>query len=200
MYWIRSAVKRNQIHQSRVIAIPQRLYENHKRIKRVRKELILKLDRNPTKDELAEATGMSIVQIDRCLTAMAQECYSLDHAVANPLKPLNADTKHNTMYELVDGKSDETCIQRVEQTLFREDLIDTLRRHLTEEEVNLLLLRYGLSGASNPSVKNGTMTIADISRTVGLKPDKVRRMINKSLKQLKVVIGSEWFEYEREVL
>ena len=200
MYWIRSAVKRSQIQQSRVINVPQRLYENHKRILRVRKELIVKLDRNPTKEELSVAVGMSVVQIDRCLTAMAQECYSLDHAVVNPQKPMNADSKHNTMYEIVEGRRDESNIHKMEQLFFREDLIDALHRHLTEEEVNLLLLRYGLGGAGNPSVKNGSMTIAEISRNVGLKPDKVRRMINKSLKHLKAVIGTEWFEYEREML
>jgi DNA-binding IclR family transcriptional regulator len=48
------------------------------------------------------------------------------------------------------------------------------------------------------SVKNGPLTIAELSRKVGMKPDKVRRMINKSLKQMKAVIGEEWKDFEQE--
>lgn len=199
MYWIRSAVKRSQVSQSRVVAVPQRLYENHKRIRRTRTELMAKLDRPPTIEELGEAVGMSKTQIERCLTAMAQECYSLDYGVANPLKPMNADSEHNTLYELVEGRTEESQNRKLDQSFLREDLIEALRKHLPEEEVNLLLLRYGLTDTIPRSVKNGSLTIAEISRIVGLKPDKVRRMINKSLKQLKAVFGPEWLEYERDL-
>ena len=200
MYWIRSAVKRDQIYQSRVITVPQRLYENHKRILRVDKELRAALDRPPTKKELGEAVGMSQIQVERCLRAMSQRCFSMDQQMTNSKKPMSGDADQDTMYEIVASKNDDSG--DIKHVFFREDLINALFRHLTEEEANLLLLRYGLMDSETPNMKpNGNlMTIAEISRIVELKPDKVRRLINKSLRELKTSFSSEsWVEYEREM-
>lgn len=197
MYWIRSAVKRNQIFQSRVITVPQRLYENHKRINRVQKELAENLGRPPTKKEIGEVVGMSEVQIDRCCNAMAQRCYSLDQQVSNPLKPLNTNSQ-DTMYELIESRTDDGDYNKLKHIFLREDLIETLNRHLSPEQAQLLLLRYGLTDELPIKAKNAPLTIAEVSRMVDMKPDKVRRLINKSLKQLKAVIGDEWRDFEIE--
>jgi RNA polymerase primary sigma factor len=198
MYWIRSAIKRNQILQSRIVTVPPRLFENHKRINRVQKELKDSLNRDPTKKELAQAVGMSAIQIDRCLAAMSQKCFSLDQQIANPLKPNSANEK-GTMYELVASKTDDGDYNQLKHVFLREDLIETLYRHLSEEEATLLLLRYGLVDTTPQNLNTGPLTIAEVSRMAGLKPDKVRRMINRSLKHLKAVIGNEWVDYDREL-
>jgi RNA polymerase primary sigma factor len=197
MYWIRSAVKRSQIVQSRVITVPQRLYENHKRILRTEKEMWTSLGRRPTKKEIGEAIGMSENQVVRCITAMNQRCYSLDQGIYNTKKPLEADGEH-TLIEIVDGRTDDGGYDRQKHEFLREDLIETLNRHLTKDEVELLLLRYGLHDDLPPEYGEGPLTIANVSQVVGLKPDKVRRMINKALKQLQAIIGDEWRDYERE--
>jgi RNA polymerase sigma factor (sigma-70 family) len=199
MYWIRSSVKRCQIFQSRVVTVPQRLYENHKRILRLDRELRYSLNRPPTKQELSEAVGMSEVQVDRCIAAMSQRCYSLDQGIFNMKKPMSGDANKDTMYELVASKTDDGDYNKYERLFLREDLIETLYRHLSEEEVTLLLLRYGLMDSVKQEVKvHGPLTIAEVSRSVGLKPDKVRRMINKSLKSLKMIIGDEWDGFEHD--
>ena len=201
MYWIRSAIKRQQIFQSRVITVPQRLYENHKRILRVEKDLKESLGRNPTKSEVGEVVGMSELQIDRCTTAMAQRCYSLDQHIINTKKPMNGDAEKETMYELVSSRVDNSDYNSLQRVFLREDLVETLYRHLSEEEATLLMLRYGLMDSATQSLKaGGPLTIAEVSRLVGLKPDKVRRMINRSLDQLKAIIGDEWRGYEQDLL
>ena len=199
MYWIRSAVKRSQIFQSRPIPVPQRLYENHKRLVRVEKELKETLGRQPTKKEIGGVVGMSVTQVERCFTAMEQRCYSMDQGISNTLKPNNGDREMNSMYDIVESKEDGE--QNKQKRIFiREDLIETLNRHLEPEAVNLLLLRYGLKDDTTlPNGLAGPLTIAEVSKLVGIKPDKVRRMINNSLKQLKFLIGEEWEDFEREL-
>lgn len=198
MYWIRSAVKRNQIYQSRIVTVPQRLFENHKRIIRVQQEMTESHGRPPTKKEIGDAIGMSENQVDRCCSAMAQRCYSLDQQISNPLKPMNLANEKDTMYEIVESRTADNDYNKVKHVFLREDLIETLNRHLSDEEATLLLLRYGLVDSVPKNVKNGPLTIAEVSRMVGMKPNKVRRMINKSLKQLKAVIGDEWKDFEKE--
>mmetsp|Transcript_16402 Transcript_16402/g.46963 ORF Transcript_16402/g.46963 Transcript_16402/m.46963 type:complete len:579 (+) Transcript_16402:223-1959(+) len=198
MYWIRSSIKRGQIMQSRVVTVPQRLYENHKRVMKVQAQMIADLGRAPTKKELAKAVDMTEVQLDRCLIAMGQRCYSLDQQISNPLKPLTSAAREDTMYDLVESKTDDRDYNKQTHMFLREDLISMLESQLSEEEVYLLLLRYGLLDSAD-NLKNGPLTIAEVSRLVGYKPDKVRRIINRSLKHMKAVIGNEWVEYEREL-
>ena len=198
MYWIRSSIKRGQVTQSRIVTVPQRLYENHKRVVKVRAELTEDLGRKPTASELAQEVGLTEVQLERCLTAMAQRCYSLDQQITNPLKPNDFD-KQDTMYDMIESKTDDCDYSSMRHRMLREDLVSTLHRHLTEEEVRLLLLRYGLDESGQQSLENKPLTIAEVSRMAGYKPDKVRRMINRSLKHMKAVIGREWIEYEREL-
>jgi DNA-directed RNA polymerase sigma subunit (sigma70/sigma32) len=87
----------------------------------------------------------------------------------------------------------------------REDIIETLNRQLSPEEVELLLYRYGLKdlpggGSKKTLGSSGQPTIAQLSRVVGLKPDKVRRIINRALQQLRSVQSDEWLALERELL
>jgi len=197
MYWIRSAVKRTHTYQSQATNIPQRMFENHKRLLRVEDEFTKSQGRKPSKKELGLAAGMSEMQIDRCMKVMSQRWFSLDQPIQNRKKPMNGDSNEDTMIDLVQ-KSDGGHKQQLRH-LFRADLIQTLHLHLTAEEVELILLRYGLIDNMPLEYGLGPLTIAELSRFSGMKPDKVRRTINKCLSRLKVIMDSEWQNMDLEM-
>jgi len=204
MYWVRASVKSSQIYQSRVISVPQRLHENYKRLKRIEREIFISTGRMPTKKELGEAVGMSEQQVERCLTAMEQRCFSLDKEISNTRKPMSgSDSSGETLVEIVESKCIDSDYHQLQRVMLREDLIETLNRYLTPEEVDLLLLRYGLKEppmASRKTLNGGQqITIAELSRMFGLKPDKVRRMINNSLKHLEGAGLEEFLAFDREL-
>lgn len=199
MYWVRASVKRSQIFQSRIVNVPQRLYENHKRLIRVEKEMHSALGRRPTKKELGQAVGMSELQVERCLTAMSQRCFSLDQEINNSHKPMSSGNNGDTLIELLGARTDDGEYDKMKRMFAREDLIETLNRYLTPSEVEILLLRYGLKEDPLHIKLGRQLSIADLSRIVGLKPDKVRRIISKSLRQLKAIDADEWLSFEREL-
>ena len=198
MYWIRASVKRSQLYQSRVITVPQRLHESHKRIVQAQADLTKTFGRTPTKKEIGKVVGMSELQVERCIKAVSQTMFSLDQELQNSMKP-NSGDKKATMEEIIDYTDADSNV--VERTLLRQDLIETLHRHLPEEEVQLLLLRYGLLEADRKTLDptGATKSIAEVSRIVGYKPDKVRRMISKSLKHMKAIIGKDWSDFEQKL-
>jgi RNA polymerase primary sigma factor len=201
-YWVRSSVKRCQIYQSRIISVPQRLAENHKRLRRLEAETLEATGRQPTRKELGEMVGMSELQVDRCTAAMEQRCYSLDEAIRNTLKP-GKDNRQNTMIEIVEAKDADREYERLEQAMLREDLVKTLYRYLTPNEVEILLLRYGL--VKKPmnaldAANNRKTSIAELSNIFGMKPDKVRRMIDSSLKRLNGLGREELLAFEKDFL
>lgn len=197
MYWIRSSIKRSQIIQSRVIDVPQRLHENYKRIQKFKVDFEESYERKASLAQVAIGVKLTEVQVERCVKAMEQRIYSLDAEITNPLKDgsSSSNSRKETLYGLIENKWDETEMANLEQKFVKEDLIKSLRTHLKPHDVDLLLLRYGLIDEKTlPYGFSGPLTISEVSRLVGIKPDKVRRMINNSLKQLKHLIGHEWEE------
>ena len=200
MYWVRASVKRNQVAQSRIVNVPHRLYENHKRLMKIERDLMGSLDRKPTKKELAKASGMTEQQIERCLSAMAQRCFSLDQEITNSMKPMTAQTQRDRLLDILDTKSDDNDEKKLNSMFLREDLIETLHRHLSEDEVELLLLRYGLKELPQSNTRAGSQpTIAELGRVLDMKPDKVRRVINRALKQLRTSSTDEWRSFQQEL-
>jgi RNA polymerase primary sigma factor len=197
MYWVRASVKRSQISQSRVISVPQRLHENYKRLLKLEKDMIATMGRRPTREELGKEVGMSKLQVERCFKAMEQQCFSLDQEVTNSKKPINTDGR-STLIELVGANIVDSDAERQSSNVLREDLIEAMKKHLTDEEVEVILLRYGLKGDSAYN-SGGQLTIAELSQSMGVKPDKVRRMIMKSLKKLKAAGADEWVAFDREL-
>jgi RNA polymerase nonessential primary-like sigma factor len=203
MYWIRSAVKRSQTFQSRVITIPQRLHANHKRIQIIQRQLRQTLGRPPTSKEWANAAGISESQLDRCLRAMDQRCYSLDQPIrySGTSSSSLLSNQDSSLYDVVESKAGSvdgnTRRKSIPQSLVRESLIETLFRTLDKESAHLLLLRFGLVDKDIlPEGWEGPLTIAQVSQLVGKKPDKVRRQILKSLNDLKCTMGNDWRDFE----
>ena len=198
MYWVRASVKRNQVAQSRPVPVPHRVYENHKRLLRTQRKLELSLNRRPTKRELGDAVGMSELQVERCYNAMQQKFYSLDQEIRNTKKPLRANERNDRLVEIVEARvvDDEFSLNAVS---LREAFVETLSRHLTAQEVELLMLRYGLKDCPEHEKVGGQPTIAELSRHLNLTPDKVRRIIKRALKQLKEVDPQEWLVFKEEL-
>lgn len=198
MYWIRSSVKRSQISQSRTVTVPQRLHENYKRILKLEADLTLKLERKPTKKEIGECMGMSEIQVARCIAAMKQRCYSLDQELTNTKKPLQVNGQSETLVDILDTNLDDHDHENLEQRFLREDLVETLNRHLNPWEVDILMLRYGLKEI--PGLKfNSQPTIAEISKFMGVTPDKVRKTIKRSLDRLRTAGHDEWISFQRHI-
>lgn len=200
MYWVRASVKRNQVAQTRVVSVPHRLYENNKKIKKIELELRESLRRRPTIQELASATGLTEDQIDRSVKAMAQRSFSLDDQITNKYKPLSVSSNADRLVDILDTKSQDNEEKKLQSCLLREDLIEALNRYLTPEEVEILLFRYGLKELPESKARvGGQPTIAELSQVLGLKPDKIRRTIQKSLKCLRLYGADEMLSYQRDL-
>jgi len=193
MYWIRSSIKSSQINQSRPIIVPQRLHEIYKRVQKVENEIFCDTGKKPAFDDLANAVNMTNTQLERCFTAMNQQCYSLDQALSNPLKPTEGSSNKATLYDKISARTDSFTQTRLERQFLKEDLISTLKEHLAPRDVDIILLRYGLMDEkTEPHGFSGPLTIKEVGRLVGLKPDKVRRILDTCLNQLKHLIAHDW--------
>src|SRR5204863_8714330 len=79
-WWIRQAVQRGVANKSRTIRIPVHIVEREAKISRAERELVAKLERPPTDDEVAKKAKLPLKQV-REVRAAARAVASLDKPV-----------------------------------------------------------------------------------------------------------------------
>ena len=167
-WWIRQAVQRGVANKSRTIRIPVHIAEREQRIGRAERELVAKLGRPPTDEEISETAKISMKHLHEVRQA-ARAVTSLD-------KPLG-DDNDASIGDLVgaaeDGVEEEVEISLTEKTL-HQALAD-----IPERERNVLKLRYGLAGEEPRSLE-------EIGRRLGLTRERVRQIEARALERLAV--------------
>ena len=168
-WWIRQAVQRGVANKSREIRIPVHIVEREQKIARAERELTVRLERQPTDDELADATKLRVDQV-REVREAARAVTSLDRPVG--------EGEGASFGDLVAGHG-ESPEQEVSVSLEQ----DTLRRavaELPERERDVVKLRYGLNGERDPK------SLEEIGRTLGLTRERVRQIESNALERLAV--------------
>src|SRR5256886_7803243 len=79
-WWIRQAVQRGVANKSRTIRIPVHIVEREQKIARAERELTLKLERDPTDEEISKATKLPLKRV-REVREAARAVTSLDKPV-----------------------------------------------------------------------------------------------------------------------
>src|SRR5437764_635078 len=79
-WWIRQSVQRAVANHARTIRVPVHVVERQQKLSRAARRLEVELGREPTKDELAEATGLPMQHVDEALGA-AHASVSLNQTV-----------------------------------------------------------------------------------------------------------------------
>ena len=166
-WWIRQAVQRGVANKARVIRIPVHIVEREQKISRAERELVAKLERAPTDQEIAEKSKLPIKQV--------REVRSAARAVASLDKPVGEDD--SASYGDLFASDERTPDEQVELELTEKALHDAVAE-LPEREQKILNLRYGLSGAEEPK------SLEEIGRILGITRERVRQLEAEALRRL----------------
>jgi RNA polymerase primary sigma factor len=166
-WWIRQAVQRGVANKSRTIRIPVHIVEREQRISRAERELIAKLERPPTDAEVADKAKLPIKQV-REVRAAARAVASLD-------KPVGDDdsASFGDLFASDEAGPDEQV--EVELT---ERALHSAVAELPEREQQILKLRYGLNGESDPK------SLEEIGKILGITRERVRQLEAEALRRL----------------
>ena len=168
-WWIRQAVQRGVANKSRTIRIPVHIVEREQKIARAERELVAKLGRQPTDQELAKEAKLPIKQV--------REVKSAARAVTSLDKPIGEDDS-GSFGDLfaAEAHTDE----EVEVSLRQETLRKALDE-LPDRERSVLELRYGLAGDGEP------MSLEAIGRQLGITRERVRQIEANALETLSML-------------
>jgi RNA polymerase primary sigma factor len=168
-WWIRQAVQRGVANKSRTIRIPVHIVEREQKIARATRDLTLKLERDPSDEEVAKEAKLPLKQV--------REVRQAARAVASLDKPVGSEGDAELGDLIVTGApaiEEEVHVSLAEETLRRA--VDAL----PEREREIVKLRYGMDGDPDPK------SLEEIGRTLGLTRERVRQIEAQALERLAV--------------
>ncbi|MHC4879639.1 MAG: RNA polymerase sigma factor RpoD [Planctomycetota bacterium] len=172
-WWIRQAITRAIADQARTIRIPVHMIETMSALRRVTKELLQELGREPTTEEIAEAADISVEDAKRVLS-MGKTPVSLDRPVGE-----GEDSFFGDFIE--DAGSDSPVSSATQEML--KDKIDVVLKTLTYREREIIKLRYGLGDGY-------TYTLEEVGRIFKVTRERVRQIEAKAVRKLQHPVRS----------
>src|SRR3954466_5914097 len=166
-WWIRQAVQRGVANKSRTIRIPVHIVEREQKISRAERELLTRLERDPTDEEIAEKSKLSLKHVQE-VRAAARAVTSLDKPIGS-----EGDTSFG---DLIAGEAAEPS-EEVHVSL-AERAVRSAVETLPEREREVVKLRYGLNGDRDPQ------SLEQIGRVLGITRERVRQIEAQALARL----------------
>ncbi len=166
-WWIRQAVTRAIADKARTIRIPVHMVEKLNKVVHIERQLVQRLGREPSPEEIAEELEMTTDEV-REILRMSQLPISLE-------KPIGEE-EDSSLGDFVEDEAAESPFDTAQLLLRREDVVNALSA-LPRREREVIELRYGLLGGE-------PRTLEEVGRAFGVTRERIRQIENNTLKKL----------------
>ena len=167
-WWIRQAITRAIADQARTIRIPVHMVETINKLIRVSRNLLQKLNRDPTAEEIAEEMDISVERV-REIMKIAQEPVSLETPIG--------EEEDSHLGDFIEDQEAQAPADAASFLLLKEQLEEVLST-LTPREMRVLRLRFGLDDGR-------ARTLEEVGQSFGVTRERIRQIEAKALRKLR---------------
>ena len=167
-WWIRQAITRAIADQARTIRIPVHMVETINKQVRATRQLLQKLGREPSAEEIAAQLGCSVERV-REIQKIAQDPVSLETPIG--------EEEDSHLGDFIEDNTALSPSDVAESNMLKEQLIQVLNT-LTPREEKVLRLRYGLDD-SHPR------TLEEVGKEFNVTRERIRQIEAKALRKLR---------------
>jgi RNA polymerase primary sigma factor len=166
-WWIRQAITRAIADQSRTIRVPVHMIDTMSKVRKVTRELVQELGREPSPEETAERAKLPL-EDTRCILKMSRQPLSLDQPVGD----------HDDSYfgEFLEDYRDDDPLYDTNQEALKERIEEAMQT-LNYREREILRLRYGLADGYS-------YTLEEVGRIFSVTRERVRQIESKAVRKL----------------
>ncbi|WMQ74559.1 MAG: RNA polymerase sigma factor RpoD [Sodalis sp.] len=173
-WWIRQAITRSIADQARTIRIPVHMIETINKLNRISRQMLQKMGREPTPEELAERMLMPEDKIRKVLK-IAKEPISMETPIGDDEDSHLGDFIEDTTLELpLDSATSESLRSATHDVL----------AGLTAREAKVLRMRFGID-------MNTDHTLEEVGKQFDVTRERIRQIEAKALRKLRHPSRSE---------
>ena len=166
-WWIRQAITRSIADQARTIRIPVHMIETMSKLRNVTKKLLQAKGREPSVEEVAEATGISVEEAKRVLK-ISKHPISLDRPIG--------ESDDSYFGDFIEDEGADNPVHSATHEMLKERIDDVLNT-LTFREREIIKLRYGIGDGY-------TYTLEEVGRIFRVTRERVRQIEAKAVRKL----------------
>ncbi len=167
-WWIRQAITRAIADQARTIRIPVHMVETINKLIRVQRQLLQKLGREPTPEEIARKMKFSAEKV-REIMKISQEPVSLETPIG--------EEEDSHLGDFIEDSEVEAPSDAASFTMLQEQLQEVLNT-LNDRERKVIQLRFGLQDGH-------PRTLEEVGREFGVTRERIRQIESKTLGKLR---------------
>lgn len=176
-WWIRQAITRAIADHARTIRIPVHMIETMSRIRTAGKNLLQKLGREPSIEEIAEEAKMTIDEARRVLK-ISKHPISLDRPIG--------ESEDSYFGDFIEDDDIDSPMASAAQEMLKER-IDVVLKTLSYREREIIKLRYGIGDGY-------TYTLEEVGRIFKVTRERVRQVEAKAIRKLQHPVRSRKLE------
>jgi RNA polymerase primary sigma factor len=169
-WWIRHAISRALADKGRAVRLPVHMIDAYHRIAKSQRELQSKLERPPTTQEIAAATGIETEKLEKMKTFLSETPVSLD-------RPISDEDGRRLIDVLVDPNEGPAVPEQMVSTETQSEMLKLLSG-LKPIEADILRKRFGL-------VNDRERTLKEIGDEYRLSRERVRQLQEQALGKMR---------------
>jgi len=169
IWWIKQAIMRTLDNFSRSIRLPSYIVAKLNKVDSVYATLCQELQREPTREEIAEALDLTVKQVDEILTFNA-DTISMD-------LPLSDERSATTLGDLIEDPTTSEEEGPIAE-MINADLISQFLKRLPDREQKVLKMRFGLEDGERK-------TLREIGDALDVTRERIRQLEIYAISQLR---------------
>ena len=167
-WWIRQAITRSISDQARTIRVPVHMIEQINKVVRESRQLMQKLGREPTDEEIAQQLGWPVARVKQ-VKNVAREPISLETPIG--------EEEDSSLGDFIEDKEVENPASQTAYTLLQEQLREVLST-LPPREQEVLKMRFGLDDGYS-------LTLEEVGLYFNVTRERIRQIEAKALRRLR---------------
>ncbi len=167
-WWIRQAITRSISDQARTIRVPVHMIEQINKVVREGRQLMQKLGREPTDEEIAQQLGWPVARVKQ-VKSVARDPISLETPIG--------EEEDSQLGDFIEDKEVENPANQTAYTLLQEQLREVLST-LPAREQEVLKMRFGLDDGYS-------LTLEEVGLYFNVTRERIRQIEAKALRRLR---------------